>query len=89
MFQEFVYIFGKATLTLPSAELCVLLAALTICLVFRMARLGLVLAFVFIYRWCWMLIASQDRTLVTAYAFFGIAVLILTVVGMVAPHRKD
>ena len=87
----------QATLTVPLVETTLLLATLTLCLFFRYSRAGLILAFLFLYRWGWTIQIQRftaDPTLQTAfsasYLAFGILVLTFTIISMViSNHSAD
>lgn len=87
MLKDLVSVVREATLTLPALELSVLIAGLSCCLVFRVTRTGLFIAYLFIYRWGWLVLVNSGQGLLVAYLVFGMLIGIATVVGMMrAPH---
>lgn len=81
--------FDHAMIAVPLVETAVLLISLTICLLFRCSRVGLILAYLFFYRWGWTVqigLFTADPAMQTAfsvgYLVFGILVFTFTVVGM-------
>ena len=82
MLTNLVSVLTDATLTLPAIEISILLASLSCCLVFRFTRTGLLIAYLFIYRWGWILFLNSAQTLMVAYLVFGMLIGIATVVGM-------
>lgn len=85
---------SHATISIPGMEAMVLLILLTICLLFRITRTGLVMAYIFTYRWGLLFgeqyFAGDARVyhvFLTSYIVFGILVLTLAMVAMmVAAH---
>lgn len=83
-------------ISVPLVDTTILFAALTICLLFRFPRLGLILAYLFIYRWGWSVQVQHftaDPNLQTAisvgYLVFGILVFTFTVVGMLHSECRN
>lgn len=76
-------------------EAIALLIVLTICLLFRITRTGLVMAYIFIYRWG-LLFGEQYfagdagvyQTFLASYIVFGILVLTLALVAMMLAARS-
>lgn len=85
---------SNATIAIPGMEAIVLLIVLTICLLFRITRAGLVMAYIFTYRWG-LLFGEQYfagdpqvyNVFFTSYIVFGIMVLTLTLVAMIMTTR--
>lgn len=82
-------IIKTASITLPAIEISILLGLLTFCLVFRLTRIGLITAYMFIYRWGWILFAAKDEQFLKTYLIFGMAVGIITVAGLVFHHHSQ
>jgi hypothetical protein len=86
-FQEFLDTLRHTQVAAPSIEIIFLLALLAICLVFRATRIGLLVAYLFVYRWGWLFIAQtfgqEANTYLSGYAVFGVLVIALTVISMV------
>lgn len=81
--------FDHAMISVPLVETTVLLIAMTICLLFRFPRTGLILAYLFLYRWGWTVHIGTftsdpeiQSAFSTGYLVFGILVFTFTVVGM-------
>jgi len=82
-------------ISIPGMEAIVLLALLTICLLFRITRTGLVTAYIFTYRWG-LLFGEQYfagdmrvyHVFLTSYIVFGILVLTLAIVAMMVMSRS-
>jgi hypothetical protein len=82
-----VELYGNLTsteVTVPALEMLLLLAVLTVCLVCRFTRSGLLFSFLGTYRWAWLLLrdefAHSNPIYLYAYFGFGIAVVILAVI---------
>lgn len=84
--QIFVETVRHAQIAAPSLELMLLLGILTLSLVFRAVRIGLLCAYLFAFRWGWLFVnetlAKKDSFFLQAYAFLGVFVLILGIIGM-------
>ena len=88
--------FGQAKLSISLVELTLLLVVLTFCLLFRFARIGLLAAYLFIYRWGWIF-CKQDffdnpniqNLFTTAYIIFGIMVFSFAIAGMACQKGSD
>ncbi|MDP2991466.1 MAG: hypothetical protein Q8O57_12980 [Kiritimatiellota bacterium] len=85
---------SHATISIPGMEAMVLLIVLTICLLFRITRTGLVTAYIFTYRWGLLFgeqyFAGNARVyhvFLTSYIVFGILVLTLATVAMMMTAR--
>ena len=88
MFNNVFTIIKTADITLPALEITILLALLSFCLVFRLTRIGLITAYLFIYRWGWFFFAAKDQGFLAAYLFFGTAVGIITTIGLIFSHHS-
>jgi len=87
---------GSATLSIPMIETMLLFLVLTICLLLRFSRTGLIVAYLFVYRWGWycqeqdFLNDSYNRTLfITCYIIFGILIFVFAIVGMIRSRTMD
>ena len=86
---------SHAMISIPGMEAMILLILLTICLLFRITRIGLVVAYIFTYRWG-MLFGEQYfagdtrvyHVFLTSYIVFGILVVTLAVVAMMVTARS-
>lgn len=78
-------VFSQATFEVPALETTILFAVLTFCLLLRFARTGLVIAYIFVYRWGWIFCREEmkfDDRFFAAYIVFGVLVCTFVVVGM-------
>ncbi len=82
MLEELRAILTTATLTLPAIEVAALIIIISLCLVFKVNRVGLIVAYLFSYRWGWLLCMGQGKEVLIPYLVFGCTVIILTVVSM-------
>jgi len=87
---------GHAMISIPGMEAVVLLILLTICMLIRINRVGLVIAYIFTYRWGLLFgeqyFAGDPRiynVFITSYIVFGILVLTLSLVAMMVTTRPD
>ena len=78
-----------ATWELPVVELTVLLSILTICLLLRVTRIGLITAYLFVYRWGWAFMSGQSDRFLASYLAFGIIVGTITAIGMFHAPTSD
>lgn len=88
--------FSQATLAVPLVETTALLVAITICLLFRFSRTGLMLAFLFLYRWGWMVRIQHftadpgiQAVFSVSYLIFGVGIFAFATVGMIRRGRDD
>lgn len=82
MIESFLSVVTKASIELPAIEVTILLIVMSVCLASRHTNIGLVLTYIFAYRWGWILFAGHNIEFMTAYLFFGTITGILTVIGM-------
>ncbi|MFH0879854.1 MAG: hypothetical protein V2A34_09090 [Lentisphaerota bacterium] len=84
--KELYLVLTTAEIPMPSYEVILLLCVLTLCLLFRATRIGLLTSFLFTYRWGWLIFEQtfgmQERTFVYGYFVFGFIALILAVFSM-------
>ncbi len=80
-----------ATLNVPLLETTTVFVMLTLCLLFRLSRTGLIIAYIFFYRMGWTAlqhvldaldVPTQNFANVS-YVIFGILVLTFAIVGMI------
>lgn len=79
----------NASVTLPALEITVLLVMLSVCLLFKFARIGLFTAYVFSYKWGWMIFANDSQKSMLGYAVFGIIVGTLTTIIMLGNSHME
>jgi len=89
MMDNAIVIIKTASITLPALELTVLLGVLTFCMVLRLTRIGLITAYLFIYRWGWILFTEKDEQFLTTYLIFGTTVGIITVAGIIFSRHAE
>jgi hypothetical protein len=77
-----------ATVTLPAAQLVLLLAALTACMAFGLRRTGLVVAYLFLYAWGWPFFQGQSMQFVVVYVLFGCLTCVVGVLALVRQRRR-
>jgi hypothetical protein len=83
-------------INIPLVEWLMLIMLLSICLLLRLSRPGLIIAYLFTYWWGWLfcvssgLIDQQFRSLfLTGYIVFGILVLTLSIIAMTVSSRSQ
>ena len=83
-------------ITIPVVEATVLLLVLTICLLFRFSSIGLIVAYLFVYRWAWCFreqIFPNDPYIrsifTTSYIIFGILVFVFGIIGMACAKASE
>jgi len=79
---ELFHTASAAQLELPALEVTILVILLTCCLLFRFTKTGLIVAYIFVYRWGWIFFVEQPQEVLVGYLIFGCFVGILTVIGM-------
>jgi len=79
--NELLHTMSLVKIELPSIELMALLAIMSLAMVFRFPRTGLMAAYIFSYRWGWMAIMDYSPGALVAYMVFGILVGTLSVIG--------
>ena len=82
MLVGIVQLIRTASMTLPVAELTILILILTVCLVFRFNRTGIITSYVFTYRWGWLFFIGHEQKYLVMYLVFGVVAGVLAVVGM-------
>jgi len=82
MFNTFLDIVQNASIELPAVEVTVLLVLMAICLVTKHTRVGLVITYLFAYRWGWSVFAGHSIPFLTCYLFFGTITGILTAIAL-------
>ncbi len=80
--SELFTLLKTAKITLPVMEITSLIVGLSICLANKWTRSGLLLAYVFVYRWGWMFFAKQSMPYFLTYLVLGGLVLVLSVYDM-------
>lgn len=84
--SEIKSIMASGMVSLHAAEVMILLGVLTLCLLFRLNRLGIILVYLDVYRWGWMFFqdnyGKSYQNYLTGYYLFGGLVLLLFVIGI-------
>lgn len=85
-----------AAITIPLVDLLILFLLLTVCLLLRLSRTGLVIAYLFIYYRGWFFCLHNNfidpkakNLFLAGYIVFGILVLTLTVIAMTFCRRAS
>ena len=81
--NEFLQLLTNASINLPLLEVSLLIIILSVCLVFRLTRFGLIAAYLFLYRWGLIFFLKQEHGFLLSYLVFGFIIGIATIVGMV------
>lgn len=87
--NEWIQLFANAQLSLPLLEISLLIVVLSVCLVMKLARFGLITAYLFIYRWGLLFFLKQDQRFFVPYIVFGFIIGVATVIGMVWKPSSD
>lgn len=87
--DHIIEIIRNASVTLPALEITVLLIVLSICLVFKFSKTGLLTAYAFAYKWGWTIFANDSQQSMLGYAVFGILVGTLTAIIMLRNSHTE
>ncbi len=82
--EDFLMALMNATITLPAIEVVLMIGILIVCLLMRLARVGLVTAYLFCCYWGWNFFETQDTVTLGAYLGLGALIPLLAVIGMVS-----
>ncbi|MDI6775171.1 MAG: hypothetical protein QME60_07240 [Verrucomicrobiota bacterium] len=85
----FSQLLRNADVSLPLAEVCLLILVLLTCLVFKMTRFGLITAYLFVYRWGLLFFLKQGHAFLMPYLVFGFVIGTATVIGLVWKPSSD
>ena len=69
--KQIYEIVTTSTLTLPGMEFGLLFISITLCMLMKATQLGLIVSYVFAYKWGWSLFAGHKPGVLTAYLVFG------------------
>ncbi len=83
-----IQLIQSSELSLPSIEVALLITLMSLSLVFRYNRCGMITAYLFAYRWGWMIVARLPEETYFAYIGFGVLVGALSVVGMLFDRKS-
>jgi hypothetical protein len=83
--NELLQIAQKTPVPIPTIELLVLLIILTVSLVFKATRVGLLTAYIFVFRWGWLFFREtfhgQNESFLFGYLTFGALVILLSAIA--------
>ena len=88
MFEEPNQVITSSRLTLPAFELVLLMVLLALSLLFRYSRTGILIAYLFAYRWGWAITKGLGKEAQLGYLIFGMVVGVLAVIGLFAETRE-
>jgi hypothetical protein len=87
--NEFLEIIKQTNVPIPTLEILTLLVMLTISLIFKATRIGLLVSYLFVFRWGWLFInetfREQHESFLFSYLAFGALVTLLSVIMMLRP----
>ncbi len=90
---EFFDSVRTAQVTAPALELVLALVMLAACLIFKATRTGLLVAFLFVYRWGWLFIeetfVDQWPWILFGYVASGALLVALSVLGMLRHSDEE
>ena len=82
----------ETQMVIPTHEMAVLLAIITLCLLFRANKTGLFAAYLFVYRWGWLFFrssfADSQMGYFITYMVLGVVAFALAAIRM-RPQRGD
>jgi len=91
MIETLIATLQATRLDVPDIEPFLLVVALTLAILFRLPRSGLLITYLFVYRWCWQLAMQLGVYAQIAYMVFGILAGVLACIAMLqnASHAAD
>ncbi|HAS83195.1 MAG TPA: hypothetical protein DCS43_11125 [Verrucomicrobia bacterium] len=87
MMKEIFHVIQNATLELPATEVVLLIGLVTLALVSRYNRCGMTVAYIFSYRWGWMVAKDLPAEAQFGYVAFGVFVGALATIGMLTERN--
>jgi hypothetical protein len=81
-------ILRSSEMDIPSVEPFILVVILTLAILLRYPRFGLLAAYLFAYKWCWSLVMGLSLQAQIAYTFFGVLVGLFAVVGLMQDRSE-
>jgi hypothetical protein len=87
MFKELNDVITTSQLTLPALELALHMVLLTLCLLFRYSRTGILIAYIFSYRWGWKVASQLGDGAFFGYLIFGMIVGVLSIIGLLSESK--
>lgn len=88
MLKNVLHIIQQSELSLPALEVVLLVSLLSLSLVFRYNRFGIMTAYLFAYRWGWLIARSFPSEARFGYIVLGILVGVLSVAGMLCDRES-
>ena len=86
MFENVISSVTQTEIIIPTHEMLLLLVIMTICMLFRAVRIGLFVAFLFVYRWGWFFFretfSEAQFGFFVLYCIFGFVALALAGIRM-------
>ncbi len=82
--NQFWRIFANHTVTTPVYEIMLVLVVIAVCLLARWPRAGLLLTFVYVYRWGWLFMHEQfgaQPQVLIGYYVVGVFVMVCSVIA--------
>jgi hypothetical protein len=93
MLRHVINAAAQTYLAIPTHEILLLLAIVTLCLLFRASRLGLYTTFLFVYWWGWIFfwenLGGSQRLFFIAYSLLGLVAIILAALRMRRAQKAD
>ncbi len=86
--KEAIQLIQSSEISLPALEVVLLISLMSLSLVLRYNRCGMIAAYLFVYRWGWMIVAKLPEEVYFAYIGFGVLVGALSVVGMLSDRNS-
>jgi hypothetical protein len=91
MVNDILKTIGSTQISLPTGEMMILLALLTLCLLAKATRTGLLTAYFFVFRWGWIFFQQNfgtDTSMFRGYVILGIIIPGLAVIRMWFSSRE-
>ena len=83
---DFTHVMTSGMVSLHATEVMLLLGVLTLCMLFRLNRIGMMLVYLDVYRWGWIFFqdnyGKSYQNYMLGYYLFGGLVLVLFVIGI-------
>jgi uncharacterized membrane protein (DUF441 family) len=87
MIGDILKTLGETNMSMPSGEVVILLALLVMCLLTKASRTGLIVAYLFVFRWGWIFLRenfeyAEYATMFRGYVVLGILIPLLAALRM-------
>jgi hypothetical protein len=89
MLNELSQVIRTSQLTLPAFELVLLMVLLSVALLFRYSKAGILVAYLFAYRWAWPIVADLEKGAQFGYLILGATVAGLAFIGLFLDTRTQ